>query len=148
MADSSPYKSSLVDLSVLKGAIETDMTEFVAGSEQGVKSLIEMNLTLFERLNTLENNQSRLCSLLETRDGKIDRLLQELNVLKYENDALSLKIATVDDSTRIMNLRIEGLVESQNENIKQATANCLSRSGVTCSIADIDFARRIGKRNG
>lgn len=148
MADSSPYKSSLVDLSVLKGAIETDMTEFVAGSEQGVKSLIEMNLTLFERLNTLENNQSRLCSLLETRDGKIDRLLQELNVLKYENDALSLKIATVDDSTRIMNLRIEGLVESQNENIKQATADSLSRSGVTCSIADIDFARRIGKRNG
>lgn len=83
--------------------------------------------------------------MLQTRDGKIDMLLQEVNMLKCENEMLELQIALVDDSTRVMKLRVEGLTESQNENLKQEVANCLSKSGVTCTVGDIDFARRIGK---
>lgn len=42
-----------------------------------------------------------------------------MDLLKHENDMLTLKIASVDDSTRAMNLRVEGVPESQNENIKK-----------------------------
>lgn len=145
MADVSPYRSPYVDLAVLKSAIYSDLNEFVAGSEHGLNILVEMNLALFERLNTLENDHSRICSMLQARDGKIDLLHQELDLLKHENDMLALKIASVDDSTRAMNLRVEGVPELQNENIKKVIADCLSKSGVSCTVGDIDFARRLGK---
>lgn len=145
MAAVNLYRAPSADLVALKAVISADMNEFIAGSEQGLNSLIEMNLTLFERLNTLTNEFSRVSSLLQGRDRKIDLLFQEIGLLKHENDLLSHRIALVDDSTRVMNLRVEGVAELQNENIKQVTADCLSVSGVKCSVGDIDFARRVGK---
>lgn len=145
MATTGPYRSPGVDLTVLKETISSDINEFIAGSELGLNRLIEMNLALFERVKALENDLERVCSLLQARNGKIDLLHQELDLLKHENDMLVLKIASVDDSTRATNLRVEGVVESQNENLKKEIAECLSKSGVTCNVGDIDFARRIGK---
>lgn len=64
MADNKPYRSPYVDIAALKGAIFNDMNDFIAGSEQGLNSLVEMNLALFERVNTLENVHSRVCAQL------------------------------------------------------------------------------------
>lgn len=65
--------------------------------------------------------------------------------MEHENGLLLLKIAMVDDTTRLLNLRVDGVEETQNENLKQTIADCLSKSGVTCNVGDIDYARRQGK---
>lgn len=44
-----------------------------------------------------------------------------------------------------MFLRLEGLSEELNNNLPLNVANSLSKTGVTCTVADLDYVRRVGK---
>lgn len=143
MADA--YVSLLTDHSLLKGVIESDLRDFISGSERGISSLVDMNMALFGRLKALETEHFRMMNEFADRGHKIDSLYQAIGALQHENDMLMFKIAVVDDSTRLLNLRVDGVQESQNENLKQVIADCLSKTGITCNVGDIDYARRLGK---
>lgn len=139
------YTSLLTDHSLLKGVIESDLRDFISGSERGLASLVDMNMALFQRLKALEMEHFNLMNEFAARGRKIDGLCHQINAVEHENGLLLLKIAMVDDTTRLLNLRVDGVEETQNENIKQTIADCLSKSGVTCNVGDIDYARRQGK---
>lgn len=139
------YRKVPVSVSSLRSTIETDWNDFVSGSDRGYAPIIDMTMALFERVNDLESAFSKLLADHNQRGERMDSLFHEIDFLRYENGILSLKLATVEDTTKLMNLRIEGIGEAQNENLKQTVADCLSKSGVTCNIVDIDYAKRLGK---
>lgn len=77
----------------------------------------------------------------------LDRLAEtenELAFLKHENKNLTHNLSLVEDSTKIIYLRVEGISEFNNENLNQRVATILSGTGITCYLSDIDYTRRIG----
>lgn len=68
-----------------------------------------------------------------------------MSYLATENETLRYNLALTQDATRTMYLRMEGLNEDQNGNLPLNVANILSKTGVTCTVTDIDFVKRVGK---
>lgn len=69
----------------------------------------------------------------------------EISNLKRENQQLRYKLATIEDATKTLYLRIEGVSEQNNENLTNKIAETLSLTGVQCLSTDIDHAYRLGK---
>lgn len=65
------YTSLLTDHSLLKGVIESDLRDFISGSERGLASLVDMNMALFQRLKALEMEHFNLMNEFAARGRKI-----------------------------------------------------------------------------
>lgn len=65
--------------------------------------------------------------------------------MQQENTLIKQQVALVDDASRILSLRVEGLLENNGENLITYVASTLSRTGISCSIDDIDYVKRVGR---
>lgn len=147
MADSSQqaYTSPNISENSLRFDIENDLKGLVRGETDAISHLVDLNMSLFNKLSETELNFKSALEAIHATEERLGSLTREMDNLRYENGLLTSKLAEVDDSTRQLNLRVEGLLETANENIKDNVANCLSRSGYTCTANDLDYAKRIGK---
>lgn len=138
------YNGVSLDETSLRSNIEADMKGLLEGDPTALNHVIDLNMSLFRKITELESSYKSSLDAFQASEERIGFLMREVDTLKYENGLLVSKLATVDDSTRSSNLRIEGLLEAKNENIKETIASCLSRSGITCLAEDIDYAKRVG----
>lgn len=136
---------SAPDLSSLRSSLVTDIKGPFNGETSAFDHFVELNMCLFNKISDLESNYKLSLVALQANKERIGHLSCEVDSLKHENDLLTFKLALVDDSTRSSNLRIEGLLEANNKVIKESVAACLSKSGVTCQVEDIDYAKCMGR---
>lgn len=139
------YSGASFDESTLRSNIEADMKGLLEGDPSALIHIVDLNMSLCGRINELEANYKSSLDSLQVSEERIGFLMREIDTLKHDNGQLISKLALVDDSTRSSNLRIEGLLEAENENIKESIASCLSRSGIMCQVEDIDYAKRMGR---
>lgn len=139
------YSGASLDDSTLRLNIEADLKGLLEGDTAALIHVVDLNMSLCGRINELEANYKSSLDSLQASEERIGFLMRKVDTLKHDNGQLISKLALVDDSTRSTNLRVEGLLESENENIKDSIASCLSRSGIVCQVGDIDYAKRMGR---
>lgn len=125
-------------------AIHADYVSLLAGDKEAVKNLVDLNITLFDKIGALEIESRSISHQLSPILDRLAEAENELAYLKHDNQNLRLKLSQIEDMSRIMYLRIEGISEFSNENLDVRVATILSGTGISCSTTDIDFYRRIG----
>lgn len=136
-----PFKSSPNRFTEL----QADFTNLSQGDGPAICKLTNLNLFFLDKLTHLENLISQ--RLLTDFRKRLDNLERETGFLKRENADLKQKLAQVEDSTKILYLRLEGLAEDDQTDLLTMVANTLSKTGIHCTIADLDSVHRIGKQN-
>lgn len=134
---------------VLKHSLTVDLQDFLLGKDNAVSKIVDLNMYLLKKVEVLDTQISKVVSQLDLHErghqARYSALEYDMKKLESENNRLKHMIAQTEDSARILYLRIEGLPELNNENVRSHVANTLSRTGIQCDFSDIDFARRIGK---
>lgn len=130
----------------LKLTIERDLRGMIAGQDQPTKNLADLNSYMFKKLKILE---FQIATIYDNQTRTLSRQIQdlELNVqyLTQENRMLTHQLALVEDATKILSLRVEGLPETNEDNLTLYVCTTLSKTGVSCTAADIDTVHRVGK---
>lgn len=121
----------------LKGLSNSDL--------QSCNNFADLSLYLLKTLHIHDAKIARLESDTRPVQSQIRDLEQMITLLTHENRLLKQQIALVEDASKILSLRVEGLQEKSGENLITYVASTLSRTGVSCSYEDIDYAKRIGK---
>lgn len=129
----------------IAACIENDFSDFLRGDSTALKNLVDMNVYLYERVLALENKAMISTTGFQQLQAKANALERENHYFKNEQSVLNFKIASLEDVTKRMNLRVEGVPEAANESLRATISDYLSKTGVTCLPGDIDFVRRIGK---
>lgn len=124
--------------------IFTDYQNFLTGDKEALKNLVDLNITFFDKIGALEiESRSISQQLAPTLDGLADAE-NEIAYLKHENQSLRHKLANIEESTKILYLKVKGISEFLNENLNTRVATILSGTGTYLTTSDIDFTRRIG----
>lgn len=106
--DSSPQPD------MIRSTIYSDLSNIAKGNSDDVviTNLADMYTYLYMSLSSLNSKVEIGHSQdLGTRVTKLER---ELEYIDYENSQLKLHLASIEDATKYMNLRIEGMNESNN----------------------------------
>lgn len=114
-------------------SIAIDYENLIRGDHSAIKNLVELNLTLFSKIEALEIESRTISKQLQPTLDRLAEVESELNNLKHENHQLKFKIATTEDATKTLFLRLDGLPELNNENLLERVASTLSQTGVQCN---------------
>lgn len=148
MADSrqplNPLAQPFVSSQQKRVEIHADYTNFITVDLTALDKIVDLNLFFFEKIMQIEQNLTQ--RLLTDFRLKIGSLEREVSFLNHENNTLRHKIALVEDVTKILYLKLEGLSESDTTPLITSVCNALSRTGINCSSAVIDMVRRVGKQ--
>lgn len=125
-------------------SIHSDYENFLSGDKNALKNLVDLNITLFDKIGALEIEARSLAHQIKPLLTRAAESECEINFLKHENIDLKHKIALLEDATKLMYLRVEGLSEFPNETLPTRIATVLSGTGIMCNVQDLDFVRRIG----
>lgn len=125
--------------------IFTDLSNMVAGDGNATQSMVDLFLMLFNKIEAYEIESENTAQIFLDTNKKLAFLELEMKYLKNENDMLRNQLAHTDDASRTMYLRLEGLSENLNNNLPLHVANSLSKTGVSCTVNDLDHVKRIGK---
>lgn len=125
--------------------ILTDLTNMIAGDKESYRNIADLFLLLNTKIEAQQIEIESVATAYSVAHARIKTVETELNYLASENESLRYQIAQTQDATRTMYLRLEGLDENLNDNLPLNVANTLCKTGVTCTIADIDFVRQVGK---
>lgn len=138
-----PLAQPFVSSNLKRSELSLDYQNFLSNDTHALQKIVDLNIFFLDKITRLETNISQR---LQTDFRKrLDLLEREVQLLRHEKTSLRLTIATIEDATKIFYLRLEGLPESDTDNLPNLVATALSRSGVTCTTADLDMVRRVGK---
>lgn len=124
--------------------IFSDYESLLTGDRNAIKNLVDLNITLFDKIGALEMEARSLSHQLKPMYNRIADAENEINYLRHDNTDLKQKIALLEDATKLLYLRVEGLAEFYNESLTTRIATVLSGTGIICTAQDFDFTRRIG----
>lgn len=125
--------------------IFVDFENLLTGDKASIKNLVDLNLTLFAKIEALEIESRSIDQQIRPILDRLASTESELGFMKRENQSMKMKLASAVDATRSLYLRIEGMPENSNQNLLLTTANTLSLTGVQSSVNDIDHVYRVGK---
>lgn len=126
-------------------SIAIDYENLMRGDHTAIRNLVELNLTLFSKIEALEIETRAINKQFQPTLDRLADVESELNNLKHENQQLKFKLASTEDATKSLFLRIDGLSELNNENLVERVASTFSLTGVQCNALDIDHVHRIGR---
>lgn len=126
-----------------KSELEAAFLNLSKGDKQSCSKLADMNLFLLDKISNLENLLTQ--RLLTDFRVRITNLEREVGFLTQENWDLRQRLAIVDDSTKTMFLRLEGLQENDQQPLINYVAETLAKIGISCSPDDLDSVRSLGK---
>lgn len=129
----------------IRTVLTKDLKGLQTGDPQACSNIVELNLYLLRTVHVQEAKIARLESDAKPVQTQFRELERLISLLTHENRLLKQQIALVEDASKILTLRVEGLQERSGENLVTYVASTLSRTGVSCSYDDIDYAKRIGK---
>lgn len=122
-----------------------DFENLLKGDKAAIQSLVDLNMTLVNKMYSLDTNTKTLASQIQPALDRLAIAESEINFLRHENCLLRQQIALNEDATKTSFLRIEGLQEANNENLVNRVASTLSNTGIQCLSSDIDYVKRIGQ---
>lgn len=140
-----PLAQPFVSSNLKKAELTNDFMKFLESCPQALEKIVDLNIFYLDKIAQLESNLTQ--RLLTDFRKRLDGLEREVNFLRQENLSLRHLTASIEDATKILYLRLEGLPESDSTNLSTLVINALSRTGVSCTSADLDMVRRIGKHN-
>lgn len=129
----------------IRTVLSKDLKGLQTGDPQSCLNIVDLNLYLLRTIHAQEAKIARLESDTNPVQTQIRDLERLISLLTHENRLLKQQIALVEDASKILTLRVEGLQERSGENLITYVASTLSRTGVSCSYDDIDYVKRIGK---
>lgn len=129
----------------IRARLTKDLSDLITGDKAALQNLVDLNLFLLNEYRMLKSSITDLEDELKSNCAITHDLERELSFIKQENVLLKNQIALTEDATRTLFLRVEGLYEQNGENLITYIASTLSRTGIYCSIDDIDYVKRIGK---
>lgn len=132
-------------ISYYREAMSTDFKNMLDGDEAAIQSLVDLNMTLINKMNSLDTESKSLAKQIQPALDRLAIAESEINYLLHENCLLRQHIALNEDATKTSFLRIEGLQEANNENLTNRVANTLSNTGIQCQPSDIDYVKRVGQ---
>lgn len=138
-----PLAQPFVSSNMKKIELAQDLQNFLSGDPQAVNKLTDLNIFFLDKIAQIESNLSQ--RLLTDFRKRLDGLDREIHFLRQENMSLKQTIALVEDATKSLYLRLEGLPESDITNLPTLVAEALSRTGIICNVVDLDMVRRVGK---
>lgn len=138
-ANTAAYNSINSDL------ILNDLVGMTAGDRDAYKNIVDLFLMLNSKIVAQQIELENLVLENNAAQAKVKLVERELSYIAIENEILNHKIAMMQDMARTMYLCLEGLKEKSNSNLPLHVANTLSKTGVTCTVADLDYVKRIGK---
>lgn len=118
----------------------------VAGDSDATQSMADLLIMLYNKLESHEIEVQNMRCELTASTERLAAVETDLRYMNEENQSLRYKLAATEDATRSMYLRLEGLNENLNNNLPKNVATNLSKTGVVCTVADIDYVRRLGKQ--
>lgn len=91
--------------------IYNDLINMIAGNKEATKSIVDLNMTLFNKIEALEIEHKNIHSSLQPLIERLSSYERELSYLKHDKHLLRQKLALTEDTTKTMYLRLEGLGE-------------------------------------
>lgn len=125
--------------------IHSDLSGMVSGDTHATQSMVDLFIMLFNKIEAHEIEVENTAQIILESNQRLTALETELKYVKNENEMLRHQLAITEDATHTMYLRLEGLSEGLNNNLPLNVANCLSKTGVSCTVNDLDHVKRIGK---
>lgn len=129
----------------IKARLTKDYSNLLTGDRTAIQNIVDLNIFLLNKCQIFKDTACDLADELNSLRAKTHELDRELSFMRQENILLKNQIALTEDATRTLFLRVEGLHEKNGENLMTYVASTLSRTGISCSYDDLDYARRIGK---
>lgn len=145
MGRESVTKNQSLEADRIRSTVFSDLLNLTHGDPEGtaIANLADMYTYLYTSIQDLKGGSESFKSTQITK--RVSKLEREVDFLNFENYQLRLQLSQVEDTSRYMNLRVEGMTEHNNNNLINQTAKVLSKTGVQCHPADLDYAWRIGK---
>lgn len=122
-----------------------DLQSMVSGDSDATQSVVDFYIMLYNKLESYEIEVQKMNVGVAASAERLTVVETELKYIKEENESLRHKLAITEDATKCMYLRLEGLNENLNNNLPHHIATNLSKTGVVCTVAYIDYVRRLGK---
>lgn len=138
-----PLAQPFVSSNLKKAELALDFKNFLKNDQQAFDKLVDLNIFYLDKISQLESNLSQ--RLLTDYRKRLIIDYREVHFLRHENISLKHSLALIEDSTKALYLCLEGLPESDSNSLPVLVANALSRTGITCTTADLDMVRRVGK---
>lgn len=106
----------------IRSTVFSDLSNLVKGDPEGTATanLADMYTYLYSTIQALEAGAEPLKPMPIAK--RVNRLEREVEFLNFENYQLRLHLSQVVDTSRFMNLRIEGMTEHNNNNLVNQTA--------------------------
>lgn len=125
--------------------ILSDLKQMLTGDRNAMQSVVDLFLMVFDKGEAHEIEVKDVIIQNEFLNDRIRALETELSYIRNDYDDLKQQLSVTHDAARSMYLRLEGLGEEANNNLPQQVATSLSKSGVQCNVADLDYVKRLGK---
>lgn len=138
-----PLAQPFVSSTLKKAELSQDFKKFLSSDPQALDKIVDLNTFYLDKIAQIESNISQ--RIMTDFRKRLDCLEREVLFLRQENTDLKHSLATIEDSTKILYLRLEGLPESDSSSLPTIVAEALSRTGVNCTTNDLDMVRRVGK---
>lgn len=130
----------------ISARLSKDFSGLHTGDKTATQNIVDLNLHLLSKVRHFDNSIDDLVAEQKLACTRIRGLERDLAYLNQENIFLRQQLALTEDATGILFLRVEGLFEKNGENLITYVASTLSRTGILCSIDDLDYVKCIGKR--
>lgn len=139
------FNSPMPQLDTIRSTVYSELGSIAKGNsdDAAISNLADMYTYFYSSITSLELKIESSCS--QNLGARLNKLERELEYINYENSQLKFHLASIEDATKYMNLRIEGMNEHNNNNLLNQAAKVLSKTGIQCHPSDLDYARRIGK---
>lgn len=124
----------------------SDLQNMVTGDSEATQSLVDFYIMLYNKVESYEIKIQEMNNSVTASADRLRIVETELMFIKKENESLRQKLAITECATRSMYLGLEGLDEKFNGNLLHHVALNLSKTGVVCTVSDIDYIRRLGKQ--
>lgn len=125
--------------------IHNDLSNMLTGDRNELQSMVDFYMTMMNKIESLEIEARNSFRTSEPILERLNLMEIEIQYLQNENSDLRFKLAQVEDTSKNMYLRIEGLSEGQKASLIKQVVSIFSRTGIACSETDVDYARRVGK---
>ena len=124
-----------------------------AASKKDIRKTQSMVTELEEKIGGLNDTLENLTQKLQQADTKFSQqdlrlafLEAKAKQLVTENQRLQERVDVLENQKRILNLKIDGVKEEDQENLSDIILKIAGAEGVRCQPPDIKFVYRIGRR--
>ena len=131
---------------------EVDPEKGQQASKKDIKRTQQLVTRLEDKITSLNDTLDNLTDKIVCTDSKFSQhelrlafLEAKTKTLQEENKRLKDRVDQLENEKRGNNIKIDGVKESEQENLSDTVLKLAGAIGVRCQPTDIDFVYRIGK---